>query len=132
MRAMFRLGLPPGPPASDNWAMKPNPYESPQTEPPMQSRTAFVFLVLGVVCCLMVWSTRIFPSVGPMINRMDGLRVPLLLYFWVQNWAAVIGPVFTGIAMWKGSSVIRAVGVFVLLVQAPDALGTALWMLGIW
>ena len=123
--------LRPSPPAKIR-GMEPNPYESPQTEPPKQSRTAFVFLVLAVVCCVVSWSTWIFPSVGPMINRMDGLRVPLLLYFWIQAWASLIGPVLTGIAMWKGSVAIRVLGGLVLLLQLPDALGTALWMLGIW
>ncbi len=110
--------------------MEPNPYQSPQTEPAKQSRVALVLLLLGVVCCLVWWSTKIFPSVGPMINRIDGLRVPLLLYFWFQLWAAVIGPVFTGIALWKGSGIIRVLGGLVLLVQLPDSLLAVLWMLG--
>ena len=113
--------------------MEPNPYESPQTEPPMQSRTAFVFLVLGVVCCLVSWSTTLFPTVGPMIARIGGgLYVALCLYFWFQAWASLIGPVLTGFAMWKGLGAIRVLGGLVLLLQLPDALGTALWMLGIW
>jgi len=113
--------------------MDPNPYESPQTEPPMQSRTAFVFLVLGVVCCLVSWSTTLFPTVGPMIARIGGgLYVALCLYFWFQAWASLIGPVFTGFAMWMGLGAIRVLGGLVLLMQLPDALGTALWMLSVW
>jgi len=34
--------------------------------------------------------------------------------------------------MWKGLGAIRVLGGLVLLMQLPDALGTALWMLSIW
>jgi hypothetical protein len=90
-----------------------------------------VLLALGAACCLVSWSTWIFPSVGPMINRIDGLRVPLLLYFWVQSWAALIGPVFTGMAMWKGPGVTRISGGLLLLMQSPMLLASVLWILKI-
>jgi len=90
-----------------------------------------VFLVLGAGCCLVAWSTLLFPTVGPMIARMGGgLHVALSLYFRFQLLARLIGPVFTGIAMWKGSGVIRLLGALVLLVQLPITLGAVLWLLG--
>jgi hypothetical protein len=112
--------------------MNQNPYESPQAtghEFGKPSRLARVLLVLGIVCCLVSWSTSLFPAFGPTINRIDGLRNLLLVYFWVEFYAAVIGPVFTGIAMWKGSGVIRVSAVLVLLVQSPVSLAAVLWML---
>jgi hypothetical protein len=111
--------------------MEQNPYDAPQVVSRLtrSSKLARVSLVLGVICCVVSWSAYPPFALGQLVNGIDGLRVAQLLYLWVAVWAAIIGPVFTGIAMWKGSSAIRACCVLVLLVLSPLSLATVVWML---
>jgi hypothetical protein len=107
--------------------MEQNPYESPRVASQLArpSKLARVSLVLGVICCVVSWSAYPPFASGQLVNG----RFVQLLYLWVAVWAAVIGPVFTGLAMWNGSSVIRIWGVVVLLVLSPLSLATVVWML---
>ena len=110
--------------------MEPNPYEAPQAASQLvkPSKMARALLVLGVACCIVSWSASPPFAFGQLINGIGGSRLAVLLYLWVSVWAAIIGPIFTGVAMWNGSSVIRGWGVLVLLVQSPLTLAVAVWM----
>ena len=108
-----------------------NPYAAPQVVSQLAgpSKLASWSLAMGVVCCVVSWSAYPPFAFGQLLNGMDGLRFTQLLYLWVAVWAAVIGPIFIGVAMWNGSSAIRVWGVVLLLVLSPLSFATVVWML---
>jgi len=83
-------------------------------------------LTAGFICLAV---SLIIPLVGELIHRSDptGYRNWISGKIWL--FIVMLGPALAGVALWKGSTLVRLMGIIVFVLQMPLFLRGASWLL---